>query len=259
MAYPQILERIHFQSIDSTNAWARLNVETCNKNALTIITADEQTAGKGRSKRIWISPPQMNLYATFLFYVPLNQRDIGNIGQIMALSAMRAMEPFILAAAGPVNFSKNVKLKWPNDLLIGDLKCGGILTEVFQAGNIQAIAIGIGINVNAPKEQLQTIERPATSLLVELGKAVSVEHLLDLLINEFSSALVLFKREGFSPFLQPYRNGCAHEKGEEISFHLHGKKINGQFVQISPQGLLELRLSCGKIIRCSSGELEVTK
>lgn len=241
------IRRIDFTTIDSTNKWAKEHADACDRKQLHVITAQEQTAGRGREGRAWFSPAEQNLYATFLFFIDPMQRDVGNISQLMAVVAAETlhMQHFAL------------QLKWPNDLWIDKKKVGGILTEIFplkEEGKMGA-ALGIGINVNMPKEGLNQIAIPATSLSVEKGCAISVEDLLTTLTQNFAQALPIFLEQGFAPFLQPYRNAIAHRAGEKISFHSHKQLLNGKFLEIGIDGRLHLELENGKLMALSSGEI----
>ena len=69
----------HFDTIDSTNTWAKQNVHLFEESPLTLITADRQTAGRGRFKRTWVSPAEENIYATLCFFVDPKRPALGNI------------------------------------------------------------------------------------------------------------------------------------------------------------------------------------
>jgi biotin-[acetyl-CoA-carboxylase] ligase BirA-like protein len=239
------IESIHFASIDSTNNYAKEFAKTCRRDVLYVIWADEQTSGRGREGRLWHSPLQQNLYATYLFFVSATQIDIANISQVMALAAQRAI----------LQHDIRIVLKWPNDLMIHKNKVGGILTEVFRIPSCLAVAVGIGINVNMTKESLSAIGRPATALQCECGRAIGIEDLLETLTREFSTAALGYIDQGFAPFLEAYCQSCSHRAGEEITFHVRGKKIKGSFMGITKQGMLQLQLPCGEIVTHASGEI----
>ena len=66
------LTRIHFDTIDSTNTWAKQNAHKLESDKITLVTTDTQTAGRGRFKRKWVSPPHQNIYASFCFFISSN-------------------------------------------------------------------------------------------------------------------------------------------------------------------------------------------
>ena len=184
----QILHK-HFKSIDSTNTWAKLNAHLFDVDKITLITADEQTAGRGRFKRRWESPPHQNVYATFCFFIEKHRHDIGNIPQVLAISAAEALE----------DLGFQPKLKWPNDVLLSNKKVAGILCETTPMSDNLAVIIGIGLNVNMPLQLLQQIDRPATSLMVEGGEKMEIEMVLESLKNNFWKISGSFWKKGSIP------------------------------------------------------------
>ena len=187
--------RHNFKVIDSTNTWAKQHGHTFDRTKMSLITAEEQTAGRGRFKRVWLSPAGQNIYATFCFFVEKHRFDSVNIPQILALSALRTVK----------SLGFNPQMKWPNDLFLNGKKLGGILAETFFVSDSICMVLGIGINVNMPQEVLNTIDRPATSLFTESGKTFGINEVLDLLVEAFMKDLDLFFEEGFLPFLSDYK------------------------------------------------------
>ena len=74
-------------SIDSTNSWAKAHPDQWAAEGVTLVTASEQMAGRGRFKRKWVSPPDVNIYATFCFWFDAERKDVGHIPQLLALAA----------------------------------------------------------------------------------------------------------------------------------------------------------------------------
>ena len=238
-------ERIHFEVIGSTNTWGKENAPSLPRDRITLVTAGEQTAGRGRFKRRWESPPGQNIYATYCFFVEKHQGNIGNIPQILALSAAATLQ-----AAGfePV-------LKWPNDVLLSGKKVAGILAETTPLSDTLCAIIGIGLNVNMPKELLAAIDRPATSLLAESGRAHDVESLLDDLTRHFSSSLDLFFEEGFHPFLEPYKKLMPCDPAKTVKFHDNRTIWEGTVHGINPDGSLLFQLPDGTLKTFVAGEI----
>jgi BirA family biotin operon repressor/biotin-[acetyl-CoA-carboxylase] ligase len=187
----EIIHR-HFESLGSTNDWAKEHLSFITSKSLLLVTADEQISARGQFGRKWISPRGQNIYASFAFlshehYEPLN------FTHILAISAARTLE----------DFGVTCRLKWPNDLLVGRKKIAGILCETVPLAQL-AIVIGIGINVNMKLETLQTIGQPATSLFCETGKHHELQKILGGLQDNFSRDLVLFLEKGFTPFQEAF-------------------------------------------------------
>ena len=239
--------RKHFKTIDSTNTWAKHHASELDPHLITLITADEQTAGRGRFKRHWESPSGLNIYATFCFFIEKHRQDIGNLPQILALATCRILEE--------LHFQP--QLKWPNDVLLSHKKVAGILCETTPLSDNICVILGIGLNVNMAQEQLQNIDRPATSLLAEDGKVRQVEEVLQLLQHRFSSHLEQFIDEGFSPFLEAYKNILVHRQGDVIRFNDNRTLWEGNFQGIAQDGGLNLLIpSTGHVKTFYAGEIE---
>jgi biotin-[acetyl-CoA-carboxylase] ligase BirA-like protein len=171
---------VHFERIDSTNAEARRLAEAGETGPLWL-WADEQTAGRGRLGRSWVSEPG-NLYATFLFSSGAPAGVVGQVGFAAAL-AVHEIAARLLPGA-------DVKLKWPNDVLIGGAKFCGLLAETIGG----TIALGCGINLaSAPSGT----PYPVTSLARQ-GTRADVETLLGMLA-EAQNRLAIGRGPGLCP------------------------------------------------------------
>ena len=240
-----MIKKMHFATLPSTNTWAKEHLLELDRDALTVITADEQTAGRGRFKRSWISPKGCNLYATYVFFIDAIDESVRHISQVLALSAYKILQPWV----------PHVKLKWPNDLVIDQKKLGGILCELSEAPPHWAVITGIGININMPKSILETIDRPATSLMEECGLALERSKIEEALNAQFQSDLQELKQRGFLPFLNTFKEALIHRPNETLRFHDFQKEIRGTFQGINADGSLNLQLPDGTIKRCMSGEI----
>lgn len=238
-------ERKHFDVIDSTNTWGKLNAPMLPRGKVTIVTAAGQTAGRGRFKRRWESPHGENIYATFCFFVEKHQSNIGNIPQVLALSAAKVLQA--------IGFFP--ELKWPNDVLLSQKKVGGILAETTPLSDSICVVIGIGINVNMPLETLKLIDRPATSLMSETGKEHDVETVLNALIAQFMEDLDLFLEEGFHPFLEEYRKLMPMGPEKVVSFHDNRTIWKGSVHGINSDGSLLMKLTDGTLKTFVAGEI----
>jgi BirA family transcriptional regulator, biotin operon repressor / biotin---[acetyl-CoA-carboxylase] ligase len=239
------IEHIHFKTIDSTNTWAKHNAHLFPHDKITLVTADEQTAGRGRFKRKWESPPNQNIYATFCFFVEKHRRDIGNIPQLLALSTYDAL----------TKLGFDPQLKWPNDVLLNGKKVAGILCETTPYSDQLCIVLGIGINVNMPEEALCLIDRPAISLLAIKGMPFSIEEVLTLLKDKFSIDLGLFFEESFAPFLNRYKKLMSSWENKQIRFHDNRVIWKGTFHSINNDGSLNMQLDTGEVKTFLTGEI----
>lgn len=237
--------RKHFTTIDSTNTWAKQHADQLEHDKVTLVTADAQTAGRGRFKRHWESPAGLNIYATFCIFIEKHRIDIGNLPQVLAISAARMLQSIGFKAT----------LKWPNDVLISGKKAAGILCETTPLSDHLCVALGIGLNVNMPVEILQKIDRPATSLLAEDGTTRNVEDMIKLLQTQFMLDLEIFLEEGFHPFLETYKMYMVHAPGDPIRFHDNRVIWIGGFKGINENGSLNLELESGAIKTFIAGEI----
>lgn len=235
----------HFETIGSTNTWAKENAHLLQKDVMTLVTADEQTAGRGRFKRQWQSPPKQNIYATYCFFLEKHRTDIGNIPQIMAIAAADAL----------LEMQFSPKLKWPNDVLLNGKKVGGILCETTPLSDQLCLILGIGLNVNMPKEACESIDRPATSLLVESGKEHNIDQVLQLLTNHFVKKLDHFLDEGFLPFYSKYKDLMQIDANMIIKFDDNRVVWEGTIAGVQPDGTLLMKLKDGSVRKFVSGEI----
>jgi BirA family biotin operon repressor/biotin-[acetyl-CoA-carboxylase] ligase len=131
-----------------------------------VAVAEEQTEGRGRLGRQWLSPPGTSLLVSILLRPPVESRALPELSVV----AGRACAEAIGSVTG---LAPEIKL--PNDVLLGGRKVAGILAEAREG----RVVLGIGINVNVPRDALPAeVARPATSLLVETGSEVDRAELL---------------------------------------------------------------------------------
>lgn len=239
-----LVKRHHFATIGSTNTWAKENAHTFDRYAITVVTADEQTSGRGRFLRRWESPANQNIYASFCFFVDTYSAAIGNIAQILALSAAQVLEAM---GFQPI-------LKWPNDVLLSNKKIAGILCETTLVDQ-QAICVvaGIGINVNMPQGQLEQIDRPATSLYAEKNVIFEIPKVMDSLQTKFMTNKELFDKNGFIHFLPLYRDLIG--RPGQIRFNDNHNVWCGNYHSILDDGSLNLELLNGQIKNFLVGEI----
>lgn len=238
------LRLLYFATLSSTNLWVKKHAQELDQKELTRVYTFCQTDPYGRYGRRWVSPPNQSLSCTYFFTLPKNQKDLPSLTQVCALTVRKLLKHYAIDAG----------IKWPNDLLVKGKKISGVLCELLDLDTQLGVACGIGINVNIDEEILSTIEKKATSFLVELGKSFSLEEIgkkLDMLLIE---DLLLYKKQGFAPFFPEYQYHLLY-KGEMITIREPGKAFSGAFHSIAPDGRLNLLLPSGEMITLSSGEI----
>jgi BirA family transcriptional regulator, biotin operon repressor / biotin---[acetyl-CoA-carboxylase] ligase len=210
----------HFhETIDSTNSWAKLHAHEFDPLALTVVTADAQTAGRGRYRRKWSSPPGVNLYTSFCFFIPPASPRKMQLAQFFTLQVIKVIEELGFRPA----------IKWPNDLLLSGKKIVGVLCEITSVGEECCVIAGVGININVTSDALKTIDRPVTSLFIENGKIYSVDEILNRLSSCIVYALPIFISNGFEPFFEEYRSRLILDSGCQL-------RNDGSLLVLQPSG-----------------------
>jgi BirA family biotin operon repressor/biotin-[acetyl-CoA-carboxylase] ligase len=166
--------KLHFAPVtDSTNTDA-MEAARAGAPHWSVYFADEQLAGRGRSNHAWHSAAGQGLYVSALMRPCTFPNHLPWLPLIAGLAAASAIKEVS---------GLTVDLRWPNDLLIGPHKTGGILVEArTEAGKIAYAVIGIGINVHQ-REFPAELATPATSLDLESGRKISRQQLLVALLN----------------------------------------------------------------------------
>jgi BirA family biotin operon repressor/biotin-[acetyl-CoA-carboxylase] ligase len=162
-----------------------------------VLVAEEQTAGRGRAGRTWVSVPGASL--TFSVLLRPTTVPPGSRGWLPLLTGV-AVAAAVRSVAGV-----SAALKWPNDVLVGDRKLAGILAEQSPAGD--AVVVGVGLNVATPQDALPMSPSglPATSLLVE-GADVAREALLGEILRCLERGYLAFRADP-----DPERSGLRAE------------------------------------------------
>ena len=166
---------LYLQTTSSTQDVARAEAEG-GAPVGTAVLAEEQTAGRGRLGRAWVSPAGENIHVTLVMRPPAPRLRVLSI--VAPLAIAEALEGIGLAP----------RLKWPNDVLVGGRKIAGILIETELSGDaVKYALVGIGLNVNFDVEAVPEIAAIATSVRRELGRDASREELLAALLNAFEA------------------------------------------------------------------------
>jgi len=243
--------RVHFIPIvDSTNRWA---MKLAQKGAAegTVVFADSQTSGKGRLQRVWQSPPGCNLYASLLLRPAIAPMDAARI----TLTAGVAVAEMI-----SIICSEGVGLKWPNDVLIRGRKVCGILTEMKTTGpDLDAVVVGIGLNVNIAVEDFDPTHRhTATSLREETGRSFRREVVAFHLCDTFEKWYQVFLCEGFEPVREQWLS-YSGMTGRRVRVLFQGEEREGVVVGIDFDGTLLLDDERGDVRRIIAGDASIMK
>ncbi len=175
---------LHQRSVPSTMDVAREEAESGAPHGL-IVLADEQTAGRGRRGRAWVSPPG-GLYVTIVL-----RPEPGTVRRLAMVAPLAVCEAIDAVAA------VRSAVKWPNDVLIEGRKVGGVLIDSrTSAGDVGYALVGIGVNIGLDPLRHAEIRDVATSLALESERKVSREKLLAAVLNRFEKLLAASRVDG---------------------------------------------------------------
>jgi BirA family biotin operon repressor/biotin-[acetyl-CoA-carboxylase] ligase len=228
---------VHFERIDSTNAEARRLAQGGERGPLWI-RADEQTGGRGRLGRGWVSEPG-NLYATLLFACDVEPAVAAQLGFAAAVAVRDAV-----AALAP---AVTPRIKWPNDLLIGGAKFSGLLAEVVAPAPL-TLALGCGVNVaHAPA----ATRYPVTCLNAHAVAPLTVDSVFQELAARLSNVLAIWDDgRGFAALRERW---LAHALG--LGGACQTEQGEGVFRGLAADGALLLETADGRLLHIHSGEV----
>lgn len=239
----------HFHEIDSTNTKAK---ELARNGAPegTLVLSEYQSAGRGRLGRNWSSPKNKGIWMSLILRPnidPIYASKTTLIGAAAVHNALKALD---------IN---DVKIKWPNDLLLNKKKVCGILTEMSgELNQINYIIMGIGINVNVEEEEFPKELSPiATSLKIESRKYVDRKVLLAHILNNFEKLYDDFIRNNS---LESTLNICRNNSillGKEIQCINRNEVFTAKALDLNEEGELVVELEDGSIKNIISGEVSI--
>src|SRR6266851_3320983 len=235
----------HFFKVDSTNRVA-LELGHAGEPEGAVVLGEEQTAGRGRAGRGWHSERAAGIYVTLLLRPKLAPVQAPLLTMMAGLSAHAAIQ----AQTG-----LTVDLKWPNDLLIGGKKVGGILTEMHaEPGQIRFVIVGIGLNVNQEKFPAE-LAGSATSLRVASGHTQSRPELLVRLLREFESDYNRLVREGVAGVVARFEAVSSYARGRRVRVTNGTESYLGTTAGLAPEGLLQITRDDGKVVTVIAGDV----
>jgi BirA family transcriptional regulator, biotin operon repressor / biotin---[acetyl-CoA-carboxylase] ligase len=232
-ALPPGFALVALEAVGSTNEEA-LRLAAEGAAAGTVVWAGEQLQGRGRRGRAWESPPG-NLYCSVILRP--QRRPAAQVSFIAALSLAEC-----IASLEP---SGSVRLKWPNDVLVGGGKVAGILLE----GAAGGLVLGTGVNV------LSAPQVPTATSLREQGIDVSVAEVLQRYLTQLAHWLARWEAEGFGPVRDTWL-ARAIGLGQSIEVRLPSETVPGVFAGLDRDGVLLLDTPSG-VRRIAAGDVYV--
>jgi BirA family biotin operon repressor/biotin-[acetyl-CoA-carboxylase] ligase len=216
----------------STNTLALTLAESEEPHG-TVILAEHQTAGKGRLGRSWISPPHKNIYCSLILRDSRLQKHVTWIPLVTGLALSEAIH---------TTHTITTSLKWPNDILVGTKKIGGILCESTSRGNTTgALIVGVGVNVNSNQDDFPSeLQDHTTSVLQASGQLTNRNTLLACMFNHLEKWYDQLVSHNIDAVHVAYSAACS-TLGLHVRCMLTGtREIEGRATAIGRDGALQL-------------------
>ncbi len=221
----------YFRLTSSTMDEAQYMIEKGCSNGLLVVS-EEQTDGRGRQKRKWLSPKGVNIYAS-LVYKPHNMSSVKSIALMFATSIaiVEALSDFGI---------DNAKIKWPNDVIVNGKKIAGVLIETkSESGIIKSAVIGFGVNANLESVP-DDIKDTATSIYLELGKTIDRAQLLVNILYYLENLVKLIESDGESKVIEMWENYDT-TIGKKVLVISANERVEGVAEGIDKNGFLLVR------------------
>lgn len=247
-AAPLLNKLVCLENVDSTNDYLLKAVDHNNPKTIACF-AEQQTAGKGRLGREWLSPYGNNIYHSLLWYFDKDPSELMGLSLAIAVATARALQT--------LGIRDHLELKWPNDLLWRSQKFGGVLVEMLaEPQHHCAVVIGIGINTRLTLQQ--SLDRPITSTESILGKPTNRNVLAAELLNQLLPALNDFNKNGLKNFINDWESLDSF-RGRMVRLNSTQKEIIGLMRGITLNGELLLEDTQGRVSTHLSGEMSLRK
>lgn len=236
-----------FETIDSTQRIAR---ELARDGAPegTVVVAETQTAGRGRLGRSWHSPPGLNLYLSIVLRPPLPPAEVPQLALVAGLAVADAVIATTALAA---------QIKWPNDVVIGDRKVAGVLTEMeAEMDGVHYAIAGIGVNVNATASTFPPeLRDKATSLREALGRPVDRAGFTARLLADFEARYSRFLAQGLGAMRSDWE-ALSSLNGRVVTVAGPAGAMTGRVLGLDEDGALRLDAG-GRVERIVAGEVTI--
>ncbi len=238
---------VFLDSVDSTNNYAKKLAEAGAAHG-TLVVAESQDGGRGRSGRAWVTPKGSSIAASLIVRPPIRPEHASMLTLVMGVAVARAIAD---------TTGVRVQIKWPNDLVVGGKKISGTLTEMSaEPERVHYVVIGTGINANVtefPRELRQT----ATSLQLETGHPVERGAVLCACMGAFEEAYAKFLEKGDLSLLLEEYQGLLANRGREVRVLDPAGAFCGMARGIDSMGRLIVEKEDGQVAHIYAGEVSV--
>lgn len=245
-----------FKSIDSTNKYARQKAESQSAPG-SVVLAEQQSAGRGRRGKSWVSPFAANLYLSIVWDFENGAQALEGLSLAVGVAVKRALNAQGVA---------DVQLKWPNDIYVKGKKLGGILLEMIgDPMGPCSVIVGVGINVAMPAQYGESIDQQWTDVRTQIQtndanqkqvKNPSRNDLAAALISEIFTLLKDFQTKGFGYYRDEWQAADAFFDMRAV-ISTSKQATEGVVKGIEDNGALRLQLDNGEIQTFIGGELSL--
>ncbi|MEH6552265.1 MAG: bifunctional biotin--[acetyl-CoA-carboxylase] ligase/biotin operon repressor BirA [Pseudomonadales bacterium] len=238
--------QIH-HTITSTNEV--LLREASSRSSGSVCLAEQQTAGRGRRGRLWVSPFARNIYLSMLQQFSTGAAAVQGLSLAVGVLIIEALEELGMSDLG---------LKWPNDIYWQDRKLAGILLEL--SGDVSSacsVVVGIGLNVAMPKAAATEIDQPWVDLRTVMQATVSRNELVAALLGRLLPGLSTFEKQGLAAYQSRWRQWDVLD-GETVIIHIGDSTVAGVARGIDDTGAIMIETSEGER-SFSGGEVSIRR
>ena len=236
----------YFDQTDSTNLRAKAMAADGAPEG-TLVIAEEQTQGRGRRGRNWFSPPGAGIYLSLIIRPDILPQEAPRFALLTAAAVAEAVREITMI---------ETRIKWPNDILIGGRKLGGILTEIsMEMDKVEYMIIGLGLNVNLAREDLPPdLRELGTSIRMELGRHLPRLPLVRRILERFEETYQEYQRQGFASIRKRWQT-FTDMIGRTVAVDTMGGRLTGEVMDFDEDGYLVVREHNGVPVRIFSGDV----
>jgi BirA family biotin operon repressor/biotin-[acetyl-CoA-carboxylase] ligase len=242
--------RFDIRSFDTVTSTMDLAIEAAETGAAEgyVVTAEEQTSGRGRRGRVWASPPGVGVYLSIVLH-PRPEVRSGRLLALLTLAAGVAVREAVRRVTGI-----EARLKWPNDVLIGPRKVAGILAEGINIGTSdQIVVLGVGVNVGEGV-YLESLGPHATSLERESNRRIDSNAVRDEVLAAVANVYEQLSRGEADDILRAWRAAAPGAVGAKVEWEGPDGTLRGTTNGIDDTGALLVRTAT-EVHRVIGGEL----
>ncbi|RLF31359.1 MAG: biotin--[acetyl-CoA-carboxylase] ligase [Thermoplasmata archaeon] len=231
---------VKLKNVTSTNNYA-YKLAQGGQREITCVVAKSQSKGKGRMGRKWVSKSGKGIYVSFIFRPDVGLEKVNLLSIAIALAAVKALNHII-----------PLKIKWPNDVIVGNKKIGGVLLEACSGAKYPLFVIaGLGLNVNSG---IKDMPRGATSLFLETKRKYEIDKIFKRIVKE---VIILYKdfKRGYYKVIVEEAADYIDTLARKVSVDTGRKKIKGVAYRIGKYGALYIKDDRGRRKKILASEI----